>query len=157
MLGRECERVHKKQRGWEMPFLWPPIEEEKYFPRKPARECSHNIQPSFVCTHIATAIHILYAPTNEYIFFCCFCYCGWAIWSEICLCAELFSSIYSLLAFVFVFHSILCSPSWNLFFIDTHDGFLVSLAMPQYLTPLHLFLLPFSCMKLFAFVYLLIS
>jgi hypothetical protein len=46
-------------------------------------------------------------------------------------------SIYS--SFVFVFHLILYSPSsgvaQNLFFIDTHDGFLVSLAMPQHLTP----------------------
>lgn len=99
ILGRECEQEHKQQRGWEMPFLWLPIEQEKYFPRKPARECSRNIQPSLVCTHIATAIQILYAPTNEYIFF--YCCCGWVIWSKICLCAELFLS-YILFALICV-------------------------------------------------------
>ena len=62
--------------------LWPPIDTDRRWFREKIplsqKKClhtfekalfCHNIQPFFVCTHIATAIHIYIAPTNEYIYF----------------------------------------------------------------------------------------
>lgn len=98
-----------------MPFLWPPIEEEKYFPRKPENASPKlwrlgrvpTIFNHLSCAHILPLPYTFICATNEYIFFCCVAVVGGRF--EILLVCEIFSLSRNPISIVFVFYSILPS------------------------------------------------